>query len=462
MPAIPSIRSVQQGIIRAFFLLAFVRHVAVFYPGYLPADTLYILSMGLGREPLSNWHPPAVSLALGGLYTLVQHIGVIWLLQCALFFWWIRSNALRYRKPSTACASALLFILWPPLITNLATLWKDSWAILATLYLFTFIKDTTRTSDASSALAAMAMTTLAVVIRPDYLPIVAPLLAAGAWSLRGDSTIRQRVNAVVVALGSVILCWLAIRLGSGLLVEKQVNPWVTTAIWDAAGARVWDSRDEDGLTVAGKTLSKQKLTELYRPTSSDTLIFGLEIVNLPQAPLRRPVDEEVTEVRQLWWDALFHRTTGYLRHRLEFAKVFLGIGTAQVYAPYAFGVIPNAFGFTFERTPANIAAYWIFDPLAHGLLWRLWIYLGVTIAAVAVATIRRSPPLALPLGLSVIGALTRIVVLPAADFRYGLWMVCGALLLALEVWDSLDVPSIYAPLTRERLANSPKGSAAIR
>jgi hypothetical protein len=441
----------QRGLVAIFFCGVFARHTAIFYPGYIPADTLYMLSMGLGREPLSNWHPPAVSLALGGLYLLVQHIGVIWLMQSVCFLTWIRLNSSLYHKTSTALASALVFAAWPPLITNLATLWKDSWAVIATLYLFWAAKQAMSQRGRSNVLLGMTFGVIAITVRPDYLPVVIPLVGAAVWAHFADSSTRQKAKSLLVGVASVILCVISIRMATGLLVQKQVNPWTPTAVWDAAGARVCDPSNRDGLTLAGRTLTRDELVAAYRTTSSDALVFGLGVVNLPQAPALQPVEAEKKECRQLWWDAVVNRTHGYLRHRWAFAKVFLGIDTTQVHAPYAFGVTANSFGFTFDRTPANIAAYWIFDPLAHGLLWRLWLYVVAAIGIAAVSAVRHGPVLVLPLALSVMGALARVVILPAADFRYGLWVVCGTLLLALEFWDSLRIPRMYAPLTPEDL-----------
>lgn len=426
------------AVVFVFFFLVFARHVAMFYPGYIPPDTLYMLAMGLGKQPLSNWHPPAVSLALGGIYQLFQHVGLIWLLQLVAYLTWIRSNAREYRHRITACLSAVVFACWPPLITNLAAIWKDAWAVIAMLYLFLAAKRAAKRHSRQSLLAAIAAALVATIVRPDYLLVALPLLGMAAWMTAPDSSrLREKLRPAVLAVFSLLILAAGVRIATGLLVEKRVNPWLTPAIWDAVGARVHDSSNDDGITVAGQTLQREELLRIYRDDSSDGLVFSQTLFNLPEAPEIRSAEEEARELRRLWVDAVFYRTTGYLRHRLAVCRRFLGIGSTDVHAPYTFGIIPNQFGFTFERSPANISVYWTFDRLAHGPFWRLWLYLVICGCCVGLLIATGSmSPLVPPLALTVLFAAARVMILPAADFRYGLWIVAGSILVLLETVDA--------------------------
>ena len=57
-------------------IAAMAFYASAFFPGYLTSDSIYMLSQGIGQTPLSNWHPPFITVAWGALHkTLKSEIG---------------------------------------------------------------------------------------------------------------------------------------------------------------------------------------------------------------------------------------------------------------------------------------------------------------------------------------------------------------------------------------------------
>ena len=122
-------------------LILFGMFVLVFYPGYVTADTIYILMQGIGQVEVSNWHSPAITKLWGSVYKTFRGTQAIWLIQIAFFVLslvifsrTLRSGVLRFL--------CVLIALYPPLFTNMAAIWKDNWAISSTLFcLFFFLQE---------------------------------------------------------------------------------------------------------------------------------------------------------------------------------------------------------------------------------------------------------------------------------------------------------------------------------
>lgn len=55
------------------FVIAY--YTSVFYPGYLTSDSLYMLAQGAGLQPLSNWHPPFITILWGWLFSIFESAG---------------------------------------------------------------------------------------------------------------------------------------------------------------------------------------------------------------------------------------------------------------------------------------------------------------------------------------------------------------------------------------------------
>ncbi len=412
-------------IIDLFFL---VFYVSTFYPGYLTADSLYMLNQALGNQDLTNWHPPLITKIWGSLHHIFQSAGGVWLIQIALFIAaaHVFSATLRSKIVGLACLIAIL--AWPPLFTNMGALWKDNWAVIFTLFCSGFTFRAIKFSSSLNVLIAVVFFVLASLTRIDYAAITLPIVLC-ALIFSSDKT-RLRSVLMRTSLQALMLCLVilgATSLYVNTWVEKKLNPWVTIAIWDIAG-------------IFNNSSVEIKLPG-YNCATSDPIVFGahrLFQINLPEGALINSQAEEKKRISDAWLKAIFNHPISYIEHRMCIAKVFFGF-SKQVYYPYPSPIfISTPLTQIAERSALNRDLYWFFDSNAHGVMFRYFIYVSLCALFIGIALMLRSLEVVQCLLFStVFMAASRVMVLPAADFRYGLWIVVGTILLAALFSDEL-------------------------
>lgn len=419
--------------VQLLFLLdafAVAYYTSAFYPGYLTADSLYILAQGVGDQPLSNWHPPFVTILWGGLQGVFKSAGGIWMIQIVLLVCATHFFAIGLRKPVVSLLSYLLVLFFPPVFTNMAALWKDCWAVIFTLFCAGFAVRAIRTNSLVQAHVAALFFVLASLTRVDYLIVAAPI-AFGALALC-DEHRNRTVWYRNPAARRVLVYMLAVLFASHLLggmVEKRLNPWVTVAIWDIGGVK-------NSLGGGGSVLG-------YNCATSDSLTFGehrLFEANLPEEPLRMDARREAREIKRSWVESVVSSPGAYLSHRLCVARTFFGFAP-EVHYPYPPPVFSDsAMTQSAQRSALNRDLYWFYDANSNGLMFRYCFYLGLSLLVVVLAYAGRIiEPIQLMVGLSIWMSAARVLVLPAADFRYGLWIVVGTIALVALVADALMV-----------------------
>src|SRR3954470_13185116 len=203
-------------------------YVSVFYPGYYTADSLYMLQMGLGSAPISNWHPPLLSLLWGRNYTFFGGPHALWLVQLTLFFAAIGYLSSLYRNAVISVIAIVVLTWWPPLMTNMGAVWKDNWAIIAMIATVALTKAAWADRHRGLAMLALVMATVSATFRVDYIVVVFPLVLSLGWRFRGVPGAAS-FGAVALAM----ICGLL--FAQSYFVTKRLNPWVAIAAWDIAG-----------------------------------------------------------------------------------------------------------------------------------------------------------------------------------------------------------------------------------
>lgn len=420
------------GVFPAIFILTAVLilayYVSAFYPGYLTPDSIYILSQGLGDKPISNWHPPFVTVAWGVLYGVFKGTGGIWVFQVALFILAANFFVTGLKNKVIAFFFLCFILLYAPIFTNMAALWKDDFSVVFTLFCAGFAIRAIRLRSQSHAHMAGLFFVLASLTRIDYFIVAMPIAFGAALSCRDDGCRPKwhgRKGLHIFAF-YVLLLVIGSQLMGGV-VQKRLNPWETTAIWDIGG--VMNNSEVKGY-VPG-----------YRCDTSDPLIFGdhrLFAINLPEEAEINDGVNEAKLIRQAWVNAIISHPAAYLKHRLCIAKKFFGIDKS-IYYPYPSAVfLKSRYAQNAERSALNIDLYWFYDSHANGLMFRYYFYLvACFLIFVAACLMRKIDFFQFSLFASICMSAARFVVLPAADFRYGLWMVVGTLLMAAVFIDYL-------------------------
>jgi hypothetical protein len=408
------------------FFLAY--YASAFYPGYLTSDSLYMLSQGVGNQQLTNWHPPLITKIWGILHSLFQSAGGIWILQISLFILANHLFCATLTNKTVALACLFSILSWPPLFTNMAAVWKDNWAITFALFCASFAFRAIKFGSPLNAFISGLFSILASLTRIDYLVITLPM-TFGAFIFsnnreKGENLHRPAgLKGFIVCLVIYVGC--AIYVGSW--VEKRLNPWVNIAVWDIAG-------------VLKHSGSKDALPG-YNCATSDPLVFGqsrLFTINLPQGAELNSRNEEAKMIRQAWLEAIVNHPIAYIYHRLCVAKVFLGFEEKLHYpypAPFFYETPLTQHA---ERSNLNIDLYWFFDANADGMMFRYFWYLTLSVLIIGIACLARSlEPVQFLLFVSVFMSAMRFMILPAADFRYGLWIIVGSITLAAIFIDEL-------------------------
>ena len=419
------------------FILAY--YAAAFYPGYLTDDSLYMLFQTTGILPLSNWHPMFITLLWGGLFNIYKSAGGIWLIQVLAFILSIHLLSSNIRNFFVAIAGYLLLTLAPPIFTNMAALWKDCWAVMFSIFAFSFLISLTNNKNLLNLSFCIFFCLLSVLTRIDYFVIIAPVLLGGfiLYNEKKSWSLRKIFIRSFFALICVILVLLIILNNLNRFADKKLNNWTPVAVWDISGVRHFSHVDIDG----------------YNCTTSDPLVFGKSRpipINLPQEPLRIDVDQERRNVFAVWFDSVTSNPVAYIKHRMCVAKVFMGLASF-VHYPYP-PANPSNHALTqkSERSSLNKEIYWYFDEHHHGLWFQYWVYLLLgAVTCLVFFIFRKLNIIQVVLALSTLGSVSRILVLPAADFRYGLWILLSTLILMILSADrALDL--ICARLQRKK------------
>lgn len=411
-------------------------YVGIFYPGYLTADTVYMLYQTNGMAEFSNWHPAFATHFLGFLYDFFGETGPIWLIQVILL---IFSVALVSFRINSVAVSTLLFaclIFYPPVITNFGALWKDCFAIiwsLFTLYFSWRFQSSRKLLDIS---LVIIFALLASLTRTDYLIIVLPFVLSCAFLfVEGNrdcedgncTTLRKQVKISFLVFGLFFVSFSFLSNFFGSSVTKALNPWITIAIWDIGGVDVYSGGN--------------KYVNTYNCRTSDQLVWGgaAPKINLPEGQVLVDVKIEAKNYMDNWKSAIVYSPVSYIKHRLCVAKTFLGFGAVTY--PYPPPVaLDNVFSSGFRRSPMNLDLYWFFDSQYNQFLYKYWIYLAITISLFAMSFIRRTPSaIEFAIFASVIFSCARVLVLPATDFRYGMWILVGSLVIYAMYLDAIVV-----------------------
>ena len=269
---------------------------------------------------------------------------------------------------------------------------------------------------------------------------MAALLIALSFTMRYDSILITFIMGIFISYAiylqhkekniynyfkfvSYIISIIIITISLNHLTQKisdiKLNPWLTPVIWDIAGTKYYAKNG-----VASKN---------YNCETSDPLIFTSNPeydINLPAGDNIIAQKNQSNYYRKLWIDTISDNPRAYLRHRLCVMKNFISIGNEKVnfYFPESvetYSYVSNNMNSSFSLI------YRSFHAARNGALYRYWYYILFSTLIILIAIIQKRITLPLiVIYLSLLGCLSRFLIIPATDFRYGLWMVAATIILA--------------------------------
>lgn len=427
----------------------------LFYPGVVTADTQYMLNQAAGLAPVSNWHPPVVTLIWMTLWKLGGSAGLLWISQISLWLLSVGIFASSLRQPLIAILAALILVTWPFLVVTQAVLWKDAWLIgwglLAVGCGIRFI----RKGNTFWWWASLVALALFLLTRYNAIFGAVALLGWIAFASLDKSAAFYRTNNYryifwtwlkrsaglsVIFIATVLLVTTTL---SEFYVEQHLSPWATTAFYDIVGISVRTQQMllPDVLRKEGAP-SMEQLSINYRIDTSDNLIFRrifpipIQLPELPETRSLNEIEQKQQLLGKLWIRSLINFPHEYLAHRAALFATHLGLGEYFVCAPYHRSIIPNHLELIFPGHNLTDVFYSAIDhmigtPLFSGefvlLLLAFSFLIGVTVGDGPAIACAASGLLML---------VGNFFLLPACDARYLAWCLVAALLAWLLLADT--------------------------
>ena len=437
--------------------------VLAFSPGYMSYDTLYQLEQALGKKPLSDWHPPAMSLTWRGLIAVTGTPAAMAALQAVVLWgalWalaWCVWATTRRRGASLAVLGVGLF---PPVLSFAGVVWKDVHMAFALLAAVATVPAGRRLPDdrvtARRALFVLGLTFLvyAVLVRKNGLCAVIPVFVLLVLALRRRETARGRLwlttSAALVA--GILLPTLAISVVARPVPTSQVSQIMLDDLLhvlsphELRSAHVSSDLRRHLVSAAKDCARDHSLSNAY------WTCYGRGA----DGPFTAVAHTD--QIRSAWLHQMPRHVAGYAGYRLE---VFAGFLFASR-QPYQSGVIANGMGLSVSHPRLEAALRTYVEGTVRYLpfLFDAWFWL----AAALLLSIRpghgpfRAPVRALGIS-SALYLVAYLPILPATDFRYAYWpVVAGALGAVLAPAGRRT--SASRPATRATTPSAPAGRSA--
>ncbi|GAA2764744.1 hypothetical protein GCM10010103_37850 [Streptomyces paradoxus] len=435
--------------------------ILVFAPGFLSPDSLDQLRQAEGKKPLTDWHPPVLSLVWRALIAVTGSIAAMLVLQC-LVFWtalWVLARCVWGLTASRGGSLAVLGLgLAPFVLTFVGVVWKDVHAAFALL-----------------AACAVAFTGL----------------------LLRDRDLRPAVRWGLLWLGVLFLAYAMLVRKNAVVAAVPVFVMLVLALWGRPGRRTWVTCT--AALVAGLAVPATAISVFAAPLQTkqgaqimlDDLVHVLSVEELRSADVppalrdrlvasarecervgalsdaywacyQRPADglrEDSGEITSLWLREMSGHVPGYLQYRL---LLFTTLLFETDYA-YKAGITRNDLGIEVAHPRLEDALGTYVKGMIEDVPWmfRGWFWLAV---ALVIAVRPGRGVFAMPvraLGISSAAyILGYLPIMPATDFRYVYWPAIACALGLLLLWLGRGTPpprpaSPGAPAGRTLTAQQP-------
>jgi hypothetical protein len=405
--------------------------VATFFPGYLTPDSISQLTQA--RTGQFNAHHPPVLAALWRPLDALVPGPFLMLVAQNVVFWGAAGLLVASTVRSWAAPLLVLALgLWPAVLADLATIWKDVHLGVAMLAATALLLLAQRRGSRLALAGAAGALLWAGLVRKNGLSAVAPLALWWGWLLAAGVPRRPRPWLALVAGASLCAATLltAAALDAALTRDRPIPPHnqlQMTMIQDLLGVTAVTGQVYLPAYVLEQPEARSLgwLLRCWSPLSSAALFFEPTFLQLSSDP------KDLQELHASWRRAVLEHPDVYLRHRAQMMAHLLGWGTPRPHNPFAWDIDRNDLGVVLRRSPLNVAVQRALISVADSWLFRGWIYLAAAALVLAVAAARRrAGGLAVALvASSLCYAAPYFFVAPEGDFRYVWWCALAALAL---------------------------------
>lgn len=414
----------------------------VFWPGQMDADSLDELHEAASGH-FTNIHTP-VLYAMWRVPYLIGFQSPGWVLGVGLLVMLVGLYLIlrvRFGRASSV-GLAMVLCLWPPVLSWAVHVGRDNWFTATLLCSFGFATRMARMGRHQRTFNLVAALVMAFVCAASWqiavIPLV-PLFFVLAFLLLPATAPRR----ALLCCGAALVCGLAMY-GVQLGAQKAIH---TTQAYNQQATFDYDlaqlSKTEGKLLFPSDMLkeSPKKAMALFRTLKTgefDQIVFA----NLAaQAPVRFLIDgRREASLQHAWMAAIRHNPTGYLTERTNLLLEQLAITQPS---NWTFEAPPDPTGFNplstgLQDTGMRYLGLFSSDQNLWGdVVYSVWFYLLVSIAAVPVLLRRRGPGDMAVAGLAVAGVLLTLAIwftIPAMNYRYSYGIAVVGCVIAPVLW----------------------------
>ncbi len=403
------------------------------YPGYMNFDSgEQIFQVRTGQ--FSDWHPPLMTAYWWLIEIFIAGPLGMFVLQSVLFLWGLFHVLRTWLGEKAAAWAASLLLLFPPVFTPMAVVWKDAQMAAFLVAGLALVLRPSR----CARLLGLFLWFLAAGVRDNGV-VALPFLvfwAAGTWGF-------QRGRRIVVTAGLTIAIALLATSANRALTRRHDHPWYRSlALMDITGTiRYADSISDEELrrTLAGTGFrGDADIQRIARDSYSSRAWFDIKHGGEPL--FDEPLDAASRRaVSHAWWSLVTDHPRAYLRHRVAVMQGLMGLTDQPTWEPVAQSLAGNEhqlarIGHAHRHSPLQRrvgSAYR--DHLGDGPLYRPWLYSVLAIILLVDAALQKGRELAALLAAALLYQLSFLIGAAAPDFRYSHWMVtctCVAIVVA--------------------------------
>ncbi len=405
-------------------LLGFAVFVTYGFPGYMSTDSVHQLIEARSGK-FSDGHPPIMAAHWWVLDRILSGPLLMLLVQGGLFLGGVYAILRRFLDARPAAWTAIGVLLYPPVLTTMAVIWKDS---LMAAYLLAGIGALLQPR-LRTRLIGLGLFVIATALRYNALAAVAPLIFF-VFEWRSGVSWLKRFGVLVATIAVTI--GLAF-VGSRLITSAQVK--MTPVFSDIAGviACAEEHTDEEwrevlrGTPLVVTSGIQERARKLHYLGGAFRVVEGEDrLFKLPSTP------EEWDAINRAWKDLVLGHPLAYVTARWHDMSNLLGLDDVPLRAPvWNLFLERNDQWVRVTHTASHsMVQAWIgraFNFLADDTpLFRPYVYamLGI-ILLIAFCRDR------LTIGLIISGLLYELSFFPVGanpDYRYSHWMITSVCL----------------------------------
>lgn len=401
------------------------------FPGYMNFDASEQLHQAR-TSYFDDWHPPLMAAYWRGLDVVLRGPFLMLVLQTTLFLWGLYAVFRLRLAPRTSAIVAACLLVFPPIFTPMAPVWKDA-QMAAFLLGGTLLAMQSR---ACLRIAGCVLLALAVGVRDNGAAALLPLLL-----LIASSWFTRRLHALLVALCMFVAMFGAATLTNRAISDMHSHAWhLSTAIHDIAGtichAGPLDDAHVRELTAGIPLAPQERLQEHICAVYSPRVWFSLAYDNTKIFDHDPPKADRLAR-RASWIRTVRTHPLAYAKHRWAVTRELLGLTTNPPWEP-----VCQTFTATAEqrtRLRHDVTRSWIqrregeaLTALSSTWLFRPWMYFVLALIAAGYVIARRDWLATAFITSGLLYELSLFAFASAPDFRYSHWMItCTCIVLVL-------------------------------